>query len=890
MSNDNSYFNVKIKFVPPSGIVFIDLETAQSKDPATIVEVGVVILRPGQQPEHRRSFADPGCELEAGCAQVHGIRPQQYEGESAPNEVLQELLGDVLDLPWVAHHAAGMEQVAIQRCCLDWSPLWIDSLLITRLLDPTLGSHSLEMLLREYQVADRETHRALEDAEDTARVLQGLFERARRVIPQSVIEEMIIDLAIEHPGEADLLRSWAPHFEEKVAPTLQVVPTRRRGAKIKTVDKLFSADGLGKKMKEYAPRIGQVEAAHGVLHILQSGSVAGVEAPTGTGKTLAELGAAAQVALETGQPIYYSSHAKALQEQALDKDGPVIERLTGARLSVLMGKDNYLCRVHAQRWLRGDRMPAAGRALLRVLLLQDPQWNISTINYGIKKDERFGWSQWGRRVTARQGGCNPSANQHRDCGYSIALEQAQVAQIIVMNHWVVLEPPTSIPDPAGVILDEAHTLGSAIQSLVSAQISSVQLKSWMKILQGVIAEERRARLADLSTLLNIHERRWDQKHGQNAFDPDQDSRDATLWRELREMTRGIKDEVVEKASQLRQQGTRKARDRADDLMAFLNDELDEATRFLFLLDHRASNQWIASRKSFDEGTYLVVEPLFLGPSFQRMITEAYPAAALVSATMGTQSRPDHILQSLGIHRMEPSRCLPLVQVEDPFDRASNLTVAVIEGVPGDRRSHSHMKAVIEAAAVVARTLEGRTLLYSPSRARCSEYRDQLAEDLLGSGVTLAPSSTQAAAAYLRNDEPVLAIGSDGIGTGVDIPGVGLSAVLIEGIPFAYQDAVIRARKDHRDSSYQSFQIDTLAPALIKLKQVAGRLLRTPQDRGLIVLLDPLASSKNYAGDVKSILHPTHWHPIRYRHIEEDLQALCQNLVPTRPNTGQRAAS
>ena len=316
MSNVNSVFKVNKMIVPPSGIVFIDLETAQSKDPATIVEVGVVILRPGQDPEHRRAFADPGCELEAGCAQVHGITPQQYEGASAPKEVLQELLGDVLDLPWVAHHAAGMEQIAIKRCCPDWSPLWIDSLLITRLLDPTLGSHSLEMLLREFQVADRETHRALEDAEDTARVLQGLFERARRVIPQPVIEEMIIDLAIEHPGEADLLRSWAPHFDEKVAPTLQVVPTRRRGARINTVDKLFSPDGLGKKMKDYAPRSGQVEAAHGVLNILQSGSVAGVEAPTGTGKTLAELGAAAQVALETGQPIYYSSHAKALQEQA----------------------------------------------------------------------------------------------------------------------------------------------------------------------------------------------------------------------------------------------------------------------------------------------------------------------------------------------------------------------------------------------------------------------------------------------------------------------------------------------------------------------------------------------------------------------------------------------
>lgn len=59
MSNDNSLFHVKIKFVPPSGIVFIDLETAQSKDPATIVEVGVVIFRPGQGTRETISSLQP---------------------------------------------------------------------------------------------------------------------------------------------------------------------------------------------------------------------------------------------------------------------------------------------------------------------------------------------------------------------------------------------------------------------------------------------------------------------------------------------------------------------------------------------------------------------------------------------------------------------------------------------------------------------------------------------------------------------------------------------------------------------------------------------------------------------------------------------------------------
>lgn len=867
------------------GLVFLDVETARFADPGSIIEIGALILRPGQEPEVRHGMAYPGCLAEPRAQQVHGIDPEEYLEAESPRIVLEEVLGDLLDLPWVAHNSEFMEELAIRRWHPDWKPQWIDSLLISRLLQPTLSSHSLEALIQHYSLAETEKHRALEDAVDTARVLKAMVSELSSSLSREVLGEIAQDLASQYEGESRLLHSWKGFGSPQPQSHSVSIRNTPKGTGVSTVEEFFSEDGLGKVFPGYSPRCGQQEAAHHVLEILKGRRRAGLEAPTGTGKTLALLAAAAQVSLESEKPVIVSSLSRALQEQATDKDGPIIEKVMGVKISMLMGKDNYLCRHRAAQKLEVDDLSGPARGLIRSLLARDPRWIYSNLSFGIKKDARFDYDRWGSKLTARYGGCNPSARNHRHCGYSIACSEAESAQVIVMNHWVALNPPKNIPETAGLVFDEAHSLSGALQEFETYEFAGNRLKQDLPFLRQHCSESLCTDYAEYIDSIVELEQEWDRVHLDEAFDPITTDADADFWSGFREVVNELGKEVLAKIEMLRELAgktkSKEARSRIyrsmESLLEYRHERWESLLQFLSLLQHYDDKSWIISRvdlRAFDhEYRATVAQPLFHNESFQRL-TGRYPAVALVSATLGTASRPDHVLAEMGIYPSLNMEQPHLYVMDDPFPREEQLEVVVIRDIPGDRRSEAHQRAVSLVAHHSASTLGGRTLLFSSSRERANRYRNDLSESLLGSGVSLAPKSTQAAAAKLRADHPVIGIGCDGLGTGIDVPGEGLSSLVIESIPFPYHDAVIKTRQDHRETGYDAFLIDSLAPALIKLKQVAGRLLRSAEDRGVIFLVDPVVTDKVYADEVREALHPKKWTVVRYQDLERRVREIC----------------
>ena len=110
-----------------------------------------------------------------------------------------------------------------------------------------------------------------------------------------------------------------------------------------TLHEFFAPGGiLARSPLPYEYRPGQYEMAKAVEQALAEHRHLIVEAGTGTGKTLAYL----LPALRTGQRVIVSTGTKTLQDQLFFRDVPFLETLLGDRCRVcyMKGRANYLCR------------------------------------------------------------------------------------------------------------------------------------------------------------------------------------------------------------------------------------------------------------------------------------------------------------------------------------------------------------------------------------------------------------------------------------------------------------------------------------------------------------------------------------------------------------------
>ena len=154
--------------------VVFDIETTGlSVATCRITEIGAVKIRDGEVLDRFNTFVNPEIPIPPFISEKTHITDDMVKDAPKIAEALSDFLAFVGDAPLVAHNAnfdVGFIRAAAEQCGYPFKNPYLDTLALSRYLNPKLPKHTLDAVAKHYKLGDFNHHRACDDAEMLARI------------------------------------------------------------------------------------------------------------------------------------------------------------------------------------------------------------------------------------------------------------------------------------------------------------------------------------------------------------------------------------------------------------------------------------------------------------------------------------------------------------------------------------------------------------------------------------------------------------------------------------------------------------------------------------------------------------------------------------------------
>ncbi len=584
-------------------------------------------------------------------------------------------------------------------------------------------------------------------------------------------------------------------------------------------------------------RPAQREMAARIAAVLEGRGTLLVEAGTGTGKSLAYL----LPTLLSGRRTIVSTGTRALQEQLVGRDLPLVERALdhAPRVAVLKGLSNYLClRRYA---IAADAHDEADPRMieLETFRRQSPTGDRAGLPWS---DGEPLWLDVRAQTETRLGARCPFNDA---CFVTAARRLAHEADVLVVNHHLFFAdlalrrrwPDAQLlPAYDAVVFDEAHQLEAVATEHLGLAVSS-------------------ARVEGLARDLGDHDLAIGARVSHDG---------AAFFAALRPVLGGASRIVAPADLGLRLEGplgalalalaraegamegeedpararlALRARSLAADLTSLTASTLD------------AHVHWIERRA---RTIVLGASPVEVGAIVGPALAAAGAAVVLTSATLATSGKGGlgFLRGRLGLPPEAEEAVLP-----SPFDFATQALTYLPAQMPDPADPEFPEAVAAEVRALCERSRGGAFVLFTTHR-----NLEAVARRLEGLPFPRLVQGDLPAAALLeafraRRDAVLLA--TAGFWEGVDVPGDALRLVVIDKLPFSPPDDPLESARAAalRARGLEPFRALALPRAILQLKQGFGRLVRTAADRGVVALLDPRLATRPYGKAFLDALPP-----------------------------------
>ena len=579
--------------------------------------------------------------------------------------------------------------------------------------------------------------------------------------------------------------------------------------------------------KGFECRDEQIYMAFQIEQALKEKKVLFAEAGVGTGKTIAYLLPAIAYARYTGKPALISCADETLIDQLVKEDGDIrkISEALGLDIDVRLAKsrDQYLCL---------KRLEEAGNTIdedyVDVVADELPEFVYGTgslqsiVPYGERSDyPDLSDEEW-KTVNFHPIQQCAACDVRNRCGQTIHRNHyRESVELVICSHDFYMEHIWTkesrkrqgqlplLPEPSMIVFDEGHLLEYSAQRALTYEVQNSTL---LNLLERIMVDGiRESTLQLMERLIDSHEAFF--KLLDALADTTENERKAIektpelleIGKEVVKISNALLEEFVFEGELyiIPEYDLRMVEEYLDqyiysmDLFTSQNDAVD----------------WLEGREG--EST-LVIMPRLVTDILREKLFSSKTPIVFSSATLSVGETFTYLADGLGIQDYLS------FSVESPFDYDEVMEVFATD---------------VEAGGKAKRALElledgEQTLILFKSERAMNHFKERVPAEWQD---RIAFEGERELSSIVRDFQqkkvPVLC--SYHLWEGLDIPQDALTRVIIYDLPLPPSDPLFDARRQHAKDPFREVDLPFM---LLRLRQGAGRLIRTSADSGTVHLL------------------------------------------------------
>lgn len=655
------------------------------------------------------------------------------------------------------------------------------------------------------------------------------------------------------------------------------------------VSETFEEGGLlSKTIPNYKVRPQQVELSKKIKESIEQQKPLIAEAPTGVGKSLASLVPAFEHIQKTDEPVIITTSSIILQEQYINKDIPMLEKLYDFSASpvLIKGRNNYLC----PKKLNELRNGKVGFNTSEQIKEADTtmKWAVQT-KTGDKAELDFNptYGVWAKFACVDNNDCNGrQCPFYSNCHYYRERSKVNSAKLIVTNYHYFFNALESVapmlpPKARVVIMDEGHEISSIARDFQERKYSMNTLRgpfdqfanaikkaessevgnSVFNLFEDLELDRINGTLTDMFVGLGHEYKKVVMRpHYYRDFWMLEIPGRTRLQKYVVEHIKALVNAVRVAEHYLNKYGF--SMETIPGTMEIWGEESVEWFVSVFklsgLLEQKAAllnymfafdenepeTEDIFWLQKYQESVSIHAKPTsgagLTGPLFEK--TENGFIPIVMSATLAANQSFDHLKEDLGIEQGVNE-----LIVSSPFKLEENLLWYLPPDTPAGNEQ-GHLDFVLRNMKKVIEQLDGKTLCLFTSIKNLRTAENYLSGVLPKHIQVISQDNLpkQKIIDMMKANPHTVLLGTKSFFTGIDIQGQNLSAVLIDKFPFPMIGDPVN---DFLMDQPRGFHKFSLPEAIIAMKQGFGRLNRTTTDKGVVAIFDGRLATAKYKNKI-----------------------------------------